>query len=435
MRVNSWLAIRAAMMGYVEILLTLPVLLMIHLFIIQGDIYWVWLFTLGIGYGVGCMLWLVWPKGKLSQCHMVSAGLALLFSMLLFGISFIGVIGFLILWLALYRGGLYAIQPEHVVLPVNFYVFSITLYFLVSIIARFNLGKLSTLIEVLGWSTVATIAVTLFMMNRYVLEQEASHSGQSRAVGRSVRWKNRLLIGIFAALTLIIASLKSLMDAFTRMYRAIGEWLWGLFTSEGNNQVNTAQPVTDIVITQPMQRYQETSPLVELLLQLGKWVALLVVLLGVLFLTVKIIDLLTKGMKRLIAWARRTFMNEVGERIEYQDYEDEVERLADWRDIRKRWSDQMRSWIGRDDADNWGKQRDNIERIRYLYRVALSYILQDGYRYDASLTPRETKRDADQWKGREALPEALVRTYEEARYGGKEPTDEQVISMKRRLMG
>lgn len=430
MKLNVRKMLSTVWIGYVELLLVLPALLFVHQYVIQENIFWLWLFLLGICYGIGYILWTFWPPHKMSWCHLVATGIALLISVLLFDVSFTGIISVAIMWLVITRGGMYTVFPLHVLLPVNFYMFSITIYLFTSILARMNFGRLAVEVDVLHWGAIGTIAVTLFMMNLYVIEQESALGERGRTAGRNVRWKNRLLIGGFALITVIIASFKSFMNAVSNLASSIVAWLWSLFTSDGRDHVNTEHPITAID-TDRFHRTQDTPFWNEWFIQSGKWV----VMIGVIVIAYLFIRLVLRRLKKILDWARLRYFRFGDEGSEEFEYEDEVKRLADWQDLRERWRDAILSRFARVNADSWERQQDNIARIRYLYRVAMSYILQDGYRYNPSLTPRETKKDADRWRGRETLPETLVYMYEEARYGGKEPTDEQVITMKRRLMG
>jgi len=423
-------AIRAVLMGYVEILLMLPFLLFVHLYVIQTDVFWVWLAFLGIFYGIGYAVWSLWRPSLAGLMHPLSAAIGLVYSWLMFDVSFSGFVSFLVAWLVIYRGGLYSVLPIHHVLPLNYYVFSLTIYLFALILGRLDFGRLSVEITALNWGCVATVAIMLFMMNRYVLLQESSYGDQGRKMGRAVRWKNMMMIGISAAFIFIVAGIKPLLQAVTNMLQSFYIWIWDLFRSDGN-RVRVRERSPDIPMTEQISRYQDSDG--DLLMRIAMAIGMIIVAIVLIYIAREVIRVLIVRLQRLTYLARLWFFRYGEEPAGEQTYVDEVERLANWRDLLDRFGHAVRSRIVRD-ADGWDKQRDNAERVRYLYRSAVTGLIRDGYAYKPSHTPRETKREADKWRARETLPETLVLMYEQVRYGGRQPGDEQVISMKRRLM-
>lgn len=430
MKVGAMNVLRAGLMGLVEALLTLPVLLLVHLYIIQGTIFWLWALSFALVYMIGCLLRSLWPTPKLIVWHLMFILMSALYSWLWFGLSVPAIASTLVIWLALYRGGLYAVMSIARALPTTFYIFSITAYFLFAAVTRFA-ESMESIVEPLSWFALVTIGVTLFMMNRNALDQESLQGGSKQSVGASILWKNRALITVFAVIVVLVANFRMLLDGFQAFFRKIGEWIsWLMNLGTDGEPVEEISGSLDIRDNPLFGEDQEPFWLWVWLEEIFKWVAVVVGILIAVYLLYKLIRLTITGIKVLYGWIMNRL--EAGAWVGMQDqtYEDEEEKLADWSDLRKQWGDRIRSMFEREQKDRWDRQTNNIERIRYLYRQAVAGIIRDGYRYSPALTPRETKRDADRWRGKVALPDDLVREYEQARYKGEAPSDEQISSLK-----
>ena len=75
----------------------------------------------------------------------------------------------------------------------------------------------------------------------------------------------------------------------------------------------------------------------------------------------------------------------------------------------------------------------NRERVRFLFARAVRQAEEGGWRRSDSRTPEELARESEGGQGPGWLNRATARLYGEARYGTKEPSDEETLLLKERL--
>ncbi|MNV99831.1 hypothetical protein D3C71_1952460 [compost metagenome] len=79
----------------------------------------------------------------------------------------------------------------------------------------------------------------------------------------------------------------------------------------------------------------------------------------------------------------------------------------------------------------WEELPDNRQRVRHLYAQAVQRSVRSGFRWKPQWTPEETAAEAA--RSREAaglLAADLCRAYDQARYGGQTPGDEETARLK-----
>ncbi len=83
----------------------------------------------------------------------------------------------------------------------------------------------------------------------------------------------------------------------------------------------------------------------------------------------------------------------------------------------------------------WQSLTGNIEKIRFLYRYSVIKCVATGYRFKGYLTPIELAHDATREKQAESSHLAeIAALYSDARYGGKDSTEQKVNEMKKKIM-
>src|SRR5690606_12064734 len=203
--------LRPVLAWLLETLLAMPVLLLVHLYLIPDRMFWIWIISFALFYVLGCWLRRIWPRQPLSLRHLLFMLISVLYAWAVFGLSAAAAISLPAVWLALVRGGLYAAAPIQFVLTNTYYVVSIMLYFALSVFVRFS-AETAPIASLTSWFAMLTLAVSLFMMNQFALNRESLQEDQQRVVTRSILWKNRLLIILFAGLILLVAGFKQLAE-------------------------------------------------------------------------------------------------------------------------------------------------------------------------------------------------------------------------------
>lgn len=425
--------LRPVLAWLLETLLAMPVLLLVHLYLIPDRMFWIWIISFALFYVLGCWLRRIWPRQPLSLRHLLFMLISVLYAWAVFGLSAAAAISLPAVWLALVRGGLYAAAPIQFVLTNTYYVVSIMLYFALSVFVRFS-AETAPIASLTSWFAMLTLAVSLFMMNQFALNRESLQEEQQRVVTRSILWKNRLLIILFAGLILLVAGFKQLAEGLQALWNMIVRiivWFLSLGISGEPAQQPPMNPNLQDML--PMEE-QEPALFWVILERIAMGIAFVLVVVIVLFLLYKIGDALISGLRYLYQWLKGRLFTDELEQAAALDYEDEVTRLVDWNDLRKQWGERLRALFEREPRIRWSSLANNLERIRYLYREAVIRVTQEGYRFRPSLTPRELQEDVNRWRqGQGRISEQLVLLYEQARYGGKEPSDQEIEQLRSRL--
>lgn len=418
-------------MGFVEALLAFPLLLLIRVYVLDEMAFWLWLCTIPPVYVFGCLFRIRWPNVRLLLGLLIPLAVAFALSWLMFRNHPLALaVSVPTIGLALYRGGMYAGRLPQQVLTPSHYMVSILLYFIFSIASRFA-PDLSDFQQTIAWSGLLALIISLFMANRHVLQRESLQGEKRQAVAKSIVWKNRLLLFGFILLIAIIVVFDKIRSAVLWLAQQIVKFIVWLMSLGGGEEEAAEQPG----LAQPdlqMEPPPEPARFWVILEQIVKWIVLIAIVIAVIWLLFYVAKRIAKAIRQLYAWLM--------DRLQLGDlagadagYEDEVERLADWKDMRKEWADRLKSWFAREHAKKWHQLPNNKERIRFLYRQAMIRLISRGYQAQASLTPRETRADARRWQGRDVMDAQLIELYEQVRYGEREPQDEEVAALKRKL--
>mgnify|MGYP001384159096 CR=1 FL=1 len=424
-------ALRAGLSSIVELLIAMPALLFIHLYVLPDPVFWIWLPSHALLYAIGCLLRPIRANPGVIVHQLLLIAISALFSWIWFGVSLPGIISLLTAWIALARGGVLAFLPLRSALRTNVYLLSIAVYFILSFVSRHAPG-MQAIASAVSWCALGTLAVTLYMLNRNALDQESLQGVTKPAVARSVLWKNRALLILFAGIVVLVANFRWLLQAFQAMFHKLGEWIYWLLSLGTGGDVPPEETAPDMAQPElPFGEQEEPAAIWVILETIAKWIAIIVGIIAALYLLYRLCKLAITGIKALYAWIMERLMAGESVSMRDQDYEDEVEKLTDFSDLAQQWRDRLRSMFQREPRVRWDRLTTNHERIRFLFRQALRRIIMDGYRYEPSQTPRELKAGVNLWTGQEMLPEELVRYYEDARYGGKELSDQQIAAVRK----
>ena len=313
-------------------------------------------------YVLGCWLRRIWPRQPLSLRHLLFMLISVLYAWAVFGLSAAAAISLPAVWLALVRGGLYAAAPIQFVLTNTYYVVSIMLYFALSVFVRFS-AETAPIASLTSWFAMLTLAVSLFMMNQFALNRESLQEEQQRVVTRSILWKNRLLIILFAGLILLVAGFKQLAEGLQALWNMIVRiivWFLSLGISGEPAQQPPMNPNLQDML--PMEE-QEPALFWVILERIAMGIALVLAVVVGLFLLYKIGEALISGLKYLYQWLKGRLFTDELEQAAALDYEDEVTRLVDWNDLRKQWGNACVPCL-RGSRGSGGQLKNNLERIR-----------------------------------------------------------------------
>ncbi|GFR36723.1 hypothetical protein PRECH8_00190 [Insulibacter thermoxylanivorax] len=425
--------LRPVLAWLLETLLAMPVLLFVHLYVIPDRMFWIWIISFALFYVLGCLLRRIWSRQPLSLRHLLFMFISALYAWAVFGLSAAAAISLPAVWLALVRGGLYAAAPIQFVLTNTYYVVSIMLYFALSVVIRFSV-EMAPIASLTSWFAMFALAVSLFMMNQYALNRESLQEEQQRVVTRSILWKNRLLIILFAGFILLVAGFKQLAEGLQALWNMILRIVvWFLSLGIGGEPAQQPPMNPNLQEMLPMEE-QEPALFWVILEQIAMSIALVLAVVIGLFMLYKIGEALISGLRYLYQWFKGRLFTDELEQAAALDYEDEVTRLVEWNDLRKQLGERLRTFFEREPRIRWISLSNNQERIRCLYRESVIRAIQDGYRFRPSLTPRELQDDANRWRqGQGWITKELVLLYEQARYGGEEPSDQEIEQLRSRL--
>lgn len=344
--------------------------------------------------------------------------------------------------------------------PQKLYWWGIALYTL-SGVAFARIPNLAAYMPLITAAGVFCLAWTLFHVNRTYLRYSTFSQEKatgSRTLPRGLERYNITWIGLIVAAAVLLAAGAGrwLGEGLLQLLRVVVGWLNRPSPAESPPQTEGGPPPTPFMPA--AEEAAEPGWLSQVLdiafYVLGTGVLLLLLALGVYWLSKHAGDFWRRAVKRLAALLGRRGLPE-----RQTGYVDEEIRLnaskrAGGKLRERRGASFLGLRVGR--GERWEELRDNRERVRYLYRRWLRHAQSSGYKPRAHLTPMEQEAEARHLFGRKAAsgrfgPEAgkrdpqpdresrqaatakLLALYYRARYGEAEPSDEEVSSAKREL--
>ncbi|TMV50837.1 DUF4129 domain-containing protein [Paenibacillus mesophilus] len=423
----------ACLQGLAELLLYFPILVALYITVRHPALEFpLWLALWSGLYTLGYSFHYAFPGVRQWQALLMALAVPGLFAYLADGPALGFVLNYALWALAWIRGRQNRLWGWDSSFPSGLMIICMVGYFIASFLFPYFLVTWHYAPWVTGLG-IPALALTLYRGNSSTLDSESSQGTNDEKkpiVGFETRWRNRALVLAVFALIVLIASIRTIAGAAKQAASFLFHGtidllrkLLGLFVSEtAESTPPPKEPFTDDLLAQG-----EPSAFALLMEKVIYWVGvvlLLAVTLGALY----VVGTLTKR------WLRR-FMGWYGERLEATPeagYVDEKQSLLDareWaldraRQLKQRIDDFFRKEPG------WDDFADNRERIRQAYRRLLLGRIAGGYGHDVTRTPRETSEEM----GRQApLGEgetALIRLYEEARYGSEDVSDERAVQAK-----
>jgi len=419
---------RVVLLGCIELAVYFPVLLVLHGLLSPLPL-WGTCLQLAACYGIGSIggetgwlkrnVWaLLWAAAGGAGVFIPAGGPAAL------GGWVLGAVG---AWLVV-RGIRLVRTPWSWRFPPTAFLFGFVSYFIaVPLMARIaTVQAYVPLTNALGF---ATLVIFVFYLNRMrLLEATLSGEGDAQqAVTGAIRRDNRLWLSCAVGLIAVIGFAPQLQAAAIAVWHAVADALNRLLLSAPPEAEPSALPAaTPAPLPQlgdgPQQPSWLTEALNLLLLIAGYTAVAALALLALIFLVRRGLPAVWRTLRRLLGRFG------ADDALDAAGYVDEKETLLAWRELPKAWRKRLQArFSARAAAPEWSALTTRTARIRYLYTLALSYAASKGYRFNPALTPQETQRELD---AAGLLPsqagDTLTALYNEARYGGKEPSETQL---------
>ncbi|NIK68002.1 DUF4129 domain-containing protein [Paenibacillus sp. BK720] len=312
--------------------------------------------------------------------------------------------------------------------PNTFMFVSVILYTILTIVAHLQeqLQPYFTFLTICG---IVALVLMLYIVNERLLSYETQSGGAIQSsTTRTFKRQNRFMLTIVAVLLLLAGLFRQLQSSIESFFHAVMNKILGWMDGSGKpieEQPSDTQPPPSGL--PPVEAHNPPAWLERLEL-VAKYIGIALLIIGVavllFFIGRKLYGLLNKMLGRI--WERAADSKDAA-----VGYTDEVESLVD----RTKWSVRLGKSSRKKEA-RWEELSTTGEKIRYLYRRYVAAAVGRGYDYKPHYTVRETASDITAWSSKsvsQADADSLARLYDEARYGGREPKEELVQSLKKKL--
>lgn len=316
----------------------------------------------------------------------------------------------------------------------------IALYFIASIVFTRTHG-LESWLPLLTWTGVATLALTLFVMNDGHLRYSTLSSDSAPTLSRRLRRHNRIYIAVIVSSAVLLAA-------------GTGRWIGGMLWSVVKTIIAWLSQSEPVKIPESIES-EPPPPIEELQLPevqdpglISQIMDVLVYVIGGLAVA-GLIGLLAYWLyKNVIVFWRKSKDALMKRDEQTEPFQDEEKNVFTWDNVAGIWKGMQSglSRIGRR-TERWEDMSDNRERVRYLYRRLLHFERAKGYEPQPHLTPMEQEIYYKQWLELKAATsqvnssrgkrvdssEPLVSLYYRVRYGDELLSDQEVFNVKDKM--
>ncbi|OKP91682.1 hypothetical protein A3844_00715 [Paenibacillus helianthi] len=323
------------------------------------------------------------------------------------------------------------------------YTAGIAVYF-VATIAFARIPLLQPSVAVLTWSGSLCLILALLDSNTSHLHY-SSFTGDGSPLPRGIRRHNRLFVLLFIAVAALLAAGagRALGLFLWHAAQAFFGWVSRLFSDSSKPEPQQEAP-PQVMPEMPPAETHEPGLLAMILnaafYAIGAAALIVILYFGLRWLYRNSGGVWRKFIDSLLSLLRRESpQNNTA-------YQDEEKSIFTWektvQGVREYWRSRTTSASRR---DRWEGMNGGREQTRWLYRHWLKNKRAQGYLQRSYLTPQETTVDIAEWnesrkpqrKAQETAPDAssaqLLRFYNQARYGGTEPSEAEVRQLKERL--
>lgn len=417
--------------GVIELILFMPLLLLLPIYLAPPGTVMNWLLLVSVSYLAGAVFVIVFQMKRKWQQVIGSALLASLLVIYSMGHTLWSYITIVLLIVAMLRGVYMAYRQINQVYPELFYFIGPGLYFLTAIFYA-RLEELNVYASFMFWLGLLSLLICLFFSNRVHLQWTSITQNRNQSVdgeqklNKGLLLHNRiLLIGLL--LIIVIASLlRQIQQGLSWLYSQLVAWINRLLASDSVDPLPETEPEAPSSPDFGFMEPAEPNPFfvwLERAVQVVFYVLIIAV-------TIVLLYWLGKRMIRLIGWLSNWLNSRTDRQSEensYTGYVDEEEVLdGGWKPFAGAAADRMRSWMERmrNREASWETLSSKREKARYLYR---HYIRRPSSQKSVreSSTPREAGTAlSKQYPEYEKAIKRLADSYEQARYGDKEPVED-----------
>ncbi|WP_010278387.1 DUF4129 domain-containing protein [Paenibacillus senegalensis] len=417
--------------GVIEMILFMPLLLLLPIYLAPAGTMAIWLLLLSAGYLAGAVFVIGLHMRRKWQQFLGAVLLAFLLALNIIGTTLWGYITVVLLVIVILRGVYMAYRQINQVYPELFYFIGPGLYFLTAIFYS-RLEELNPYATFMFWLGLLSLLICLFFSNRVHLQwtsitqnRNQNQEGQQK-LNKGLLLHNRILLLGLLLIIVIASLLRQIQQGLAWLYSQLVEWVNRLLASDPVEPLPETEPGAPSSPDFGYMEPAEPHPFfvwLEKAVQAVFYVIMIAVILILLF-------WLGKRLIRLAGWLSNWLnsrMDRKGEDSPYTGYVDEEEVLdGGWKPFAGATAERMRSWMDklRNREAAWEALSSNRERARYLFR---HYIRSRPSRQAVreSATPREAAVAlSGQYPENQEAIKKLAESYEQARYGDKEPRED-----------
>lgn len=423
-------AIQSALQGAVELLLTMPLLLIAsHSLLPEANTPLAPIAVLLALYAAGGALAKPLRRAPTLLQWLVPAALSFAAMLGIAGVgagaALFGLLGIVACW----RGMRFHGAPWSALLPVAALWASFPLYFVGALLCRMY-GAFEPLAGWIDGFGLANVAAVLLVNNQLHLQAEANAKKKSaNALSSVVLHQNRMLTAGFVLIVLAVGFFSQADDLLASLRDRLVGFLSGLETDATRVQ---DEYVAGGAVGDGTAAESSGSTLWErIYMAVITTIVYIVAIAGAGLLVFLLFKRLGWLSRRIAKWfAARGRLGELAPAD--AGYEDENEQLLDWGALRSKAMERLRAL--REKPVRLEELADNRERVRYLFETLVTDSMRRGYVYKRHYTPEETGLELRADGGRSNVEET-VEWYNRVRYGGAEPDDATVERIRRQSSG
>lgn len=412
---------RAVIQGFVECLLYFPVLLIPMVYLLPNTLIKLWPIIVVVGYGAGFAGSRVLKLNTFLKSVLWASVMTLIVSISLVGTSLALLITVPSVFVACYRGA----RMEHIswsmMFPGSYFLIGFVIYGVSSFVLSF-IESFQPYTPALTVSGAAALIVTLFIVNRNSVEEQTLPGSGRPFIDQRVLRQNRGLVIVLLLIISILVFLPQLQQWLSGLGRSLAAWIAG-FLSSSPGELDPVQNLPQ-ENSLPFNDEKSTPPAwIKLIEKLTFYAFYIAAAALIVYLLNRFVKILPRLLRKAAVWLNRLMSRQaqVGAALGYEDEEVEIEH--------EKASGRLKRLLSRVrmNGSRHAEPDDNSAKIRRIFKRVLIRKIREGYKWKPSRTPRETGLDIKEWKeADESLSEDLIRLYEQARYGHKPITDDEV---------
>ncbi|WP_054024692.1 DUF4129 domain-containing protein [Bacillus sp. FJAT-28004] len=423
--------------GVIELLFYLPVFITIAVYLLPTAAVWPWIATIPFCYWASSVILGNYSRLRYGVKLLLAIAIGALHSGLFF-VAWVGdtaiipmVICGLIAAFAAMRGMSSQLRGWSFSFPNTQMLIGVILYVAVQPLKVIVLKRLTEYNGILIVCGIAAVILFFFFANERHLNSETVDSGKTSAT-LAFKRQNRILIVVIVSIISILALFRQIQQMIERFFHSIIERMMNWFNQSRQQAPLDEPPIDSSTPQMPMEESKPPSDWMLLLEQIAKIFAIVLVIIIFCILFYFIVRKLMQWAKLLAAKLQERGADSRNGGVGFTD---EVESLMTLTNLREQMSNKLKKLLPkkRSFAQEWNELRTNTEKIRFLYTRLLKSSAEQGYMVKEHMTPRETSEDLSKWQDGKLKIEGMPRfieVYEEARYGDKQPDDQQINAFK-----